>query len=44
VRHPARTDYGPQQRLLERWVPDEAARRKIEWDTPSQLFGFAPLR
>lgn len=44
VRHPARTDYGPQQRLLERWVPDEAARRKIEWDTPSRLFGFAPLR
>lgn len=44
VRHPSRTDYGPQQRLLERWVPDAAARRKIEWDTPSRLFGFAPAR
>jgi predicted TIM-barrel fold metal-dependent hydrolase len=43
VRHPVRTDYGPQQRLLERWVPDEAARRKIEWDTPSRLFGFAKI-
>lgn len=40
VRFPARTDYGPQRMLLDRWVPDEAFRRRILWDTPRRWFGF----
>lgn len=40
LRSPARIDYGPLQALLSRWVPDEAARRAIEWDTPRRLFGW----
>ena len=41
VRVQQRMDYGPQRALLDRWVPDAAARRKVLWDTPSRLFGFA---
>ena len=41
VRFERRTDYGPQLLLLERWLPDEGARRKVLWDTPSRWFGFA---
>jgi hypothetical protein len=41
VRFPARTDYGPQRMLLDRWVPDEAIRRRILWDTPRRWFGLA---
>lgn len=41
VRFPARIDYGPQQSLLERWVPLEADRRRVLWDAPRQWFGFA---
>jgi hypothetical protein len=40
VRFPARTDYGPQRMLLDRWMPDERARRKVLWETPARLFGF----
>ena len=40
VRVPMRVDYGPQLKLLERWVPDAAQRRKVLWETPKRLFGF----
>lgn len=40
LRAGARIDYGPELALLARWVPDEAARRAILWETPSRLFGF----
>jgi predicted TIM-barrel fold metal-dependent hydrolase len=40
VRFPARTDYGPQGMLLERWVPDAAQRRRVLWDAPRKWFGF----
>lgn len=40
VRFPARTDYAPQRLLLDRWVPDEAGRRRVLWDAPRRWFGF----
>jgi predicted TIM-barrel fold metal-dependent hydrolase len=40
VRLPHRMDYGPVYRLLERWLPDPADRRRVLWDTPSRWFGF----
>jgi predicted TIM-barrel fold metal-dependent hydrolase len=40
VRFPARTDYGPQLALLERWLPDAADRRRVLWETPRRWFGF----
>ncbi|MBL8385238.1 MAG: amidohydrolase family protein [Burkholderiales bacterium] len=42
VRFPARVDYGPQLALLERWIPDAAAQRRVLWDNPRDWFGFAP--
>jgi predicted TIM-barrel fold metal-dependent hydrolase len=44
VRFERRTDYGPQLMLLERWLPDEKARRKVLWDAPSRWFGFVAGR
>ena len=41
VRVPKRLDYGPTRRLLDRWLPDAADRRKVLWDTPQRWFGFA---
>jgi predicted TIM-barrel fold metal-dependent hydrolase len=41
LRAPARIDYAPQLRLVERLLPDAAARRAVLWDTPCRLFGFA---
>lgn len=41
VRVPRRMDYGPVLQLLERWLPDAQARRKVLWDTPARWFGFA---
>ena len=41
VRMQQRMDYGPQLALLQRWIPDEAARRRVLWDTPSRLFGLS---
>jgi predicted TIM-barrel fold metal-dependent hydrolase len=41
VRFPARIDYGPQRALLDRWVPDAGARRKVLWESPQRWFGFA---
>jgi predicted TIM-barrel fold metal-dependent hydrolase len=41
LRMPERIDYGPLLALLaERQVPDDAARRRILWDTPCREFGF----
>jgi predicted TIM-barrel fold metal-dependent hydrolase len=36
-----RVDYGPGLACLERWLPDPADRRKVLWETPARLFGFA---
>lgn len=40
LRAPARIDYGPLLRLLERQLPDAQARRQVLWDTPRRLFGW----
>lgn len=40
VRLPRRHDYGPTRQLLDRWLPDEAGRRRVLWDTPRRWFGF----
>jgi predicted TIM-barrel fold metal-dependent hydrolase len=44
LRAPARLDYGPTLALLERWVPDAAARSIVLRETPARLFGFASSR
>jgi predicted TIM-barrel fold metal-dependent hydrolase len=41
LRMPERVDYGPVLRFVETWLPDATARRKVLWDTPRRLFGFA---
>jgi predicted TIM-barrel fold metal-dependent hydrolase len=41
IRMPERVDYGPVLKLVETWLPDAAARRKVLWDTPRRLFEFA---
>lgn len=40
VRLDARMDYGPALACLMRWLPNEADRRKVLWETPARLFGF----
>jgi len=40
VRVNERIDYGPELACLQRWLPDEADRRKVLWETPARLFGF----
>ncbi|MES2564596.1 MAG: amidohydrolase family protein [Pseudomonadota bacterium] len=40
VRMDERLDYGPPLTCLQRWLPNEADRRKVLWDTPARLFGF----
>ncbi|RZS56904.1 amidohydrolase family protein [Sphaerotilus mobilis] len=35
-----RLDMGPLLRLVERWWPDPADRRRLLWDTPRRLFQF----
>lgn len=42
VRMDERVDYGPQLCGLPRWLPDERDQRKVLWETPRRLFGFAP--
>jgi hypothetical protein len=37
---PERIDYGPLLALLAQQVPDDVARRRIQWDTPCREFGF----
>jgi len=41
VRLDARVDYGPTLACLMRWLPNAADRRKVLWETPARLFGFA---
>ena len=41
LRAPQRLDYGPLLKLVERWFPDPADRRRLLWDTPRRLFGFS---
>ena len=36
-----RLDYGPLLGQVERLLPDAADRRRLLWDTPRRLFGFA---
>lgn len=40
VRTGHRLDYGPVVAALQRWVPDEAVRHAILWETPRRVFGF----
>jgi len=41
LRAPARVDYGVLLQLLLTLFPDASDRRKLLWDTPRELFGFA---
>jgi predicted TIM-barrel fold metal-dependent hydrolase len=41
LRAPARVDYGVLLKLVLALFPDARDRRKLLWDTPSELFGFA---
>lgn len=41
LRSPERIDYGPLLMLARRLFPDADTRRKIMWQTPCRLFGFA---
>lgn len=36
-----RVDYGPQLACVARWFPDPAMQRRLLWDNPARLFGFA---
>ncbi len=40
LRASERLDMGPLLRLVERWWPDPADRRRLLWDTPRRLFQF----
>ncbi|HEY8131193.1 MAG TPA: amidohydrolase family protein [Thermoanaerobaculia bacterium] len=42
LRSPARVDYGVLLKIVLTQFPDASDRRKILWDTPRKLFGFAP--
>jgi predicted TIM-barrel fold metal-dependent hydrolase len=35
-------DYGPCFACLARWLPSEADRRVVLWETPRRVFGFTP--
>ena len=41
LRAPERLDVGPLLKLAEDWLPDPAVRRRVMWETPRRLFGFA---
>lgn len=41
LRAPSRLDYGPLLQLFAAAVPEASARRKILWETPMRLLGFA---
>lgn len=41
VRVEERVDYGPQLACVERWLPDPKDRRRLMWENPARLFGFA---
>jgi predicted TIM-barrel fold metal-dependent hydrolase len=36
-----RMDYGPPLACLARWLPDANDRKKVLWENPARLFGFA---
>jgi len=38
----ARPRYADVLQALETWLPDEVDRRRVLWDNPARLFGFAP--
>ena len=40
VRVAQRMDYGPQQQLLARWLPNADQRRQVLWRSPKRWFGF----
>ncbi len=42
LRAPARVDYGVLLKLVLARFPDASDRRKLLWDTPQELLGFAP--
>jgi predicted TIM-barrel fold metal-dependent hydrolase len=42
LRSPLHVDYGVLLRLVLSLFPDSADRRKLLWETPGELFGFAP--
>ena len=44
LRAPVRVDYGVLLHLALTLFPEGADRRKLLWDTPRELFGFAPDR
>jgi predicted TIM-barrel fold metal-dependent hydrolase len=41
VRVDERIDYGPGYACLARWLPDASQRRRVLWENPKRLFGFA---
>ncbi len=41
LRAPERLDYGPFLTLVDRLFPDAADRKKLLWDTPCRVLGFA---
>jgi predicted TIM-barrel fold metal-dependent hydrolase len=41
LRAPGRMDYGVLLKHIEHVLPDPAQRRRVLWDTPNGLFGFA---
>jgi predicted TIM-barrel fold metal-dependent hydrolase len=41
LRAPSRLDYGPLLQLFGEMIPDADVRRRVLWDTPRRLFGFA---
>ena len=42
LRAPTRIDYGVLLQLVLKLFPDAPDRRKMLWDTPHKLLGFAP--
>ena len=38
---PWKLDYSTELNSLSSWIPDEAVRRAILWETPARLFGFS---
>jgi predicted TIM-barrel fold metal-dependent hydrolase len=41
VRHDTHIDYGEELSCVSRWLPDSKDRKKLLWDSPRHLFGFA---
>lgn len=44
LRAPERVDYGPLLTLFARLFPDDGVRRRILWENPKALFGFASAK